>query len=668
MNAFDSREHRTAGRVAWICRATTWAGSAGGVLGIVGSLLMSAVLAGEAAAHGGAYKGPGDKTGTSGAAPVTNPLGADASVKGRSTSSASGPKRSTASTRGAADRSSGRAARGTNSVDSAIIEGRERWEFWWENNKDEYLDLKGHLARSVRAPGGVADLTSRGPAAAAPASRPSITEIHGEVVPFLMNVLDSEEQRDIIDSTVLALGRITRASGKARVGESIRPRLAADQLSVSSSATLALGVLDDGDAQELLRSLMNDDADGRAAVGDEHVHWLVRAFAAISLGLIDDVASVESLMHIVDSSPESERDLRACAIIALGLMDNAERDRIAEFLAGILGDRHVDAAVRSYVPTSLGKLGVSTVVPALLDVLTDERDEHVVRQSAAIGLGRLARMGDAAAIEALVHTVNGGGDLLTRHFAFMSLARIGAADPDPGAHEDMHELILGTLVAQVEAPARRSNRSWAALAAGIYGRAHGEAVADVVAAVREAYGAERDPSYKSAFAVALGLLGDRAMAQRIHDDLMASHDQDFQGYACIALGLLDYVPAAPTLRALCRDETITPTLRLQTATALGLVSDPEAVDVLVETLRSAESLGVTAAVAQALGLIGDVDSIAPLQTVARDERLPALSRAFACVALGLVGERTRYPWNTPIATDNNYAANLPSVAEILDIL
>jgi hypothetical protein len=55
-----------------------------------------------------------------------------------------------------------------------------------------------------------------------------------------------------------------------------------------------------------------------------------------------------------------------------------------------------------------------------------------------------------------------------------------------------------------------------------------------------------------------------------------------------------------------------------------------------------------------------------------NQDLRDLPRAFAAVALGLVGDKEELPWNSKIAVDNNYRANVETLtgagAGILDIL
>ena len=55
-----------------------------------------------------------------------------------------------------------------------------------------------------------------------------------------------------------------------------------------------------------------------------------------------------------------------------------------------------------------------------------------------------------------------------------------------------------------------------------------------------------------------------------------------------------------------------------------------------------------------------------------DHELADLSRAFAAVALGIVGDKEPLPWNAKVATGLNYRANVEtltgSATGILDLL
>ncbi len=630
-------------------------------------------------AHGGQYKGPGDAGGNTGGGggsvnPPTNPGGATApgpgAPPGRSSVGTVG--RGTTggrSVRGESDR--GKATTGSTEISGP---GYEIWEFWWENNKDPFLNLKGRMIKTSNVSGSVGVLTGRGRKSDAGTSRrPSAAQIATDVVPAFLELMKASTDRDILDSTVLALGRIGRPETAAEIIEAARPLLRHGELSVRSSATLALGVLGSDASLELLNEILSDSSKGRTAVGQSQVSDLVRAFAALAMGLIDTPEAIDTLTNTINSLTDADKDIKVCSIVALGLMENDDSPRAIEFLTKKLGDRKLDQTIRSYIPTSLGKLahpGNTAVVDALLSTFSNKDTENLVRQSAAIALGRLATTSNGEVIEVLSDYIEEGKDMQTRHFAFISLAKIGARDETPDERADVHKQLINLFTNEMSSrkASAKTNRSWAAIAGALYGRTHADAQVEIVDRLKTGYDDEKNPSYKSAYAVALGLMNVRDMGEQIFDDFNSSQDQDLKGYCAVALGLMRYVEAADALRGLVQNKTITPTFRLQTATGLGLMGDEQAVDVLIDTLQAAETLGVSSAVAKALGLIGDKQAIAPLKDLAANKDKTKLTRAFACVALGIVGEKTELPWNTRISEDNNYRARVPAIDEVLDIL
>ena len=79
------------------------------------------------------------------------------------------------------------------------------------------------------------------------------------------------------------------------------------------------------------------------------------------------------------------------------------------------------------------------------------------------------------------------------------------------------------------------------------------------------------------------------------------------------------------------------------------------------------------AVAKALGFIGDRRSVRPLLKLLEDRGAQDLPRAFAAVALGLIGDKEPLPWNSKIAVDLNYRASAETLTSfagtgVLDIL
>ncbi len=635
-------------------------------------LLVLALLAATpvATAHGGAYQGPGNASstggGSTGGGTARPTLGGGPGGSGGGSGAAAGAGGSAASgPRGGSGRASGSSGGG-----AAPAVSYEGWEFWWEANRDRYLHLRERLERRGGAGPSPSLLTARGGGRATIPVRPDQATIDSVVIPALEGVSRSADDRDILDSTVLAMCRSASPQTRDAARDTALALLAHRELSVQSSAALSLGVLGAADARPLLEGLVRDDAAGRAAVGGP-VPWLVRSFACLGLGLLGDPASVRALMAAVEQLPDSERDIKASAIAALGLVPRGTplADTCETWLLALLADDDLDAYIRSYVPTSLGKLGNGDSVAPLLEVYRDDDTENVVRQSAAIGLGRLASTSDEAVVETLVEGVREGHDRQSRHFSLIALAQIGARDEEPVAHAEAHAAIRKLLLREMTpAGTSRSHRSWAALAASLYARAQPAATSSLLKALREGFREERDPSFRGAFAIALALLDDQDSRALIHAEFTASHQEDFRGYAGEALGLLRHREASDELRALCADKTISPTFRLKTATSLGLLGDRHAVPVLVRTLDEAGSLGGLASAANALGLIGDETAVQPLLDMASDEDGRAASRAFACVALGLLGERSDLPFNAALREHNNYLAQFPSIAEVLRIL
>ncbi len=634
--------------------------------------LIIALLGGPAFAHGGQYKGPSDAGGPSAggggnAAPPTNPAGASSPGPGAASGGGSGgPASGAGNSRGGSARS---VSPGGATVDYTSYEA---WEFWWEANKDQYLNLRSHMVKNLVQTGSSVDLGSRRPGNTVASTRPSVEMITNEIIPTLQSMLKASDKADILDSSILALGRVAPEESADLVLEAATPLLASKDLSVRTAAALCLGVLGSPKGLPTLSELMIDSTKGRQFVSGKKVDEVTRALSALSLGLIDDPTSVQQLVDLVKNTKDSDKDVKATAIVALGLMgDNPNKAAASTFLLDLLDDRKLDAIIKSYVPTSLGKLGDPAVVPALLKTFKDRDADNFVRQSAAIGLGLLASVDQKDVLDALTDCIADGKDAQMRHFSLISLAQIGRRDVEHEAeHKDVHDKLLALFTREITKPNKPGHRSWAALAGAIYSRKGGiESAAPALATtISEAWKKEDDKSYKAAFAVGLGLLDVTPMATLLADRFETSKEADERGYTAVALGFLKHKDVADEFKTMLKDKAIEPTFRLQLATGLGLMGDPEAVSVLVEALQDAQTLGVSSAVAKALGLIGDRNAVAPLKAIAQDEGKQLITRAFACVALGIVGEKGELPWNARVSADNNYRAQVSAIAEVLDVL
>lgn len=643
---------------------------------MLSTLLVIALFASPLMAHGGQYKGPSD-AGNAGSqnggtvAPPTNPGGAAAPGPGASSGGAtSGASRTTGgrSARGGSGRKTATTAGGTDTEDK----GFDIWEFWWENNKDRFLNLKDRLVKTSNVSGSPGLLTGRGRKRnSASSRRPSRNQINNEVIPDLLQVIKTATDQDILDSAILALGRTTDDVLAEDIIAAAVPLLGHTELSVQTSAALTLGVLGSATAVPTLQDILQDNSAGRRMTGGGNIHWLVRAFSALSLGLIGDESGISSLMSVTAGLDDTDKDIKICAIVGMGLIpgDHPSADTVRTFLEEQLANKRLDPLIKSFIPTSLGKLGKPESLPAIMSAFTDRDADILVIQSCSIALGLLATPSDKDVAGALFDYVKEGRDVQTRHFSIIALAEIGARDVNADSSSEFHASLQDLLYKEVAGKGKqKAHRSWAAIAGAVYTRPHADMQPTMVDRIMAAYEDESDPSFKSAFAVALGLLNATSAGPTIYADFGRKKEQDFRGYASVALGFLQFDDAAESLRGLCQNKATVPTLRLQAATGLGLMSDTQAVETLISTLSEAETLGVSSAVAKALGLIGDQESIAPLKNIATDTNAKKLTRAFACVALGIVGEKTDLPWNAAISANNNYRAKTESIEEVLDIL
>lgn len=636
------------------------------------TLLILTLAAAPADAHGGQYVAPADSGSGSSAgggvvAPPTNPGGAlAATAQGAQTQSANSGRNRTGS-RGTRRGQPGRDRAGAVTGSAETGPGMDSWLFWWNANRDRFLRLRDRLALRGASSSSPLHLTGKGRRDKRQGSRrPTDAQLEQVILPTLETLL-SEDQADILDSSLLSLARSAPEHHADALVDRARGLLAHRELSVRSTAALALGVLGRADAADDLAALLADDSTGRRLVGGGQVASLVRAHAALSLGLL---GRPESLLHAARNLPDSERNVKASALVGLGLIgaDHPLARQVAADLTALLLEPRTAPIFAAQLPVALGRLGAREQLPVLVERFLDRDTDDLVRQSLALAFGQLATLGDGEVVQALQDYVAEGRDAPTRHFALVALAEMGARS-DHMDHVEQHLALRDLLHRELSGKgSSQQARSWAALALALHTRAHVDLQAVAVDRLQDAYDDESDPEHKGAMAIALGLLGSRASTEALLTDLRGSGDQGLQGHLALALGLIDHGPAAEDLRRLCTDRRSGPELRLSAAMALGLLGDRTTVGLLVETLTEAATLGVAAASAKALGLIGDQAAVEGLRGVALADDKPAITRGFAAVALGLLGERGDLPWNEPIKAHGNYRAFVEALAEVHDIL
>jgi HEAT repeat protein len=600
------------------------------------------------------------------------------------------------------------------------------WTFWWEFNKDPYLNLKAKIHADPSATGiegfwlGYGDTGAR-----RDRYTPSDAQVRTEIVPALLEALSKETHNDIVSGALVALAKIGDApgeTGESRFEPVIARFLADKNQEIRETAAVALGILANGRSIAMLEHLAKNSPQGRALVGAGEVDPRTRAFATYGLGLIgsltpreeERVHIVACLARMIEDETTRSRDLAVAGVIAMGLVPLSrivppalaegkgecpapESSRTAQLdtLLALLEDEERDHLVRAHCPTALARLlpGLpeethalyrSRLAETLLARLAARSKEHPeVVQSAAQALGLIGTNDAADPLDARILAALAGDlrDASARNFAQIALAKVGARtargarDPEGGMKRVVARLQESLTQGKGGTPA------WAALACGVMARElsgreeHLATVDALQRGVRTALAEQgKDPSRLGAFAIAAGIMGDVEVKPRLIEELERQKDETALGYVAVGLGLLNAREVLEPLNRLVDGSKYRPELLKQTSIALGLMGDKDVVPKLVEQLENARGLATQAALARALGFIGDQRSIAPLVGMLASAEHKEGARGFAAVALGIVGDKESLPWNSKLALDLNYRASTATLTNptsgtgILDIL
>jgi HEAT repeat protein len=674
-------------------------------------------------AHGGMYRGPGDTVppggggsgvgGPGGPAGPTDPGGTN---PGTPTPGNPGPGR------GGAPGNSGSPVSGPGSEAADLTQ----WSFWWEFNKEPYLQLKRAIHGGPATTGSDSWFLGNGEKDQGRDSRrPTDVQIRQIVVPALRAALAKESDNDIVTGCMIALAKIGDApseSGASEFEPLLRGFLASKNQEISETAAIALGILAHEKSIGTLAGLIDDSDEARGWVGQPEVPYRTRAFAAYGLGLVgetigresDRLRIVEILHGVLRSDLSKTRDVKAACVIALGMVPLeagtdaegetadglAPRTRSAQLdhLLAFLRDESQPWLVRAHCPRSLTRLcnaNLSSgeqelyrerIANELLALLAPRAKQPVeLVQSSALALGQLgtndlANPLDRRILEALAGLPKEVSDQQARHFSLIALAQIGARtaadaqDPEGGI-----EFASKSLLAQL-AGGKSAMPSWAGLACGVLG--HGLAasspessrIAALQTAVRSALAEERSGERIGALAVAAGIQKDLEASGHLLQLLRSSKDEETQGYVALGLGLMGASEAVVEIHDVLAQSKYRPALLKQAAIALGLLGDKNAVDFLTAQLASAQGLATQAALSTALGFIGDTRSVDPLVAMLQNGSLTPKARGFAAAALGMVADEAELPWNSAVGLDLNYRASTSTLTDqangtgILDIL
>ncbi|MCC6673285.1 MAG: hypothetical protein IT458_19640 [Planctomycetes bacterium] len=662
-------------------------------------LLLTLLLASGSplAAHGGQYRGPtgvippgnqgGGPTGggSTGAGPsLPGPGGGAGGVQA---GPSAGPSTGGGTGIGAVG-TAGRVRRGGSFLEPDLA----RWQYWWEFSKDPYLRIREAVQQAD--PGADLEAQLLGITRTAGArQRPSREAIAKSVLPAFAKVLEGSGDRDLVSGSLIAVAKIGFDAPGLPILPLLCARLTSRDQEIRETAALAMGISQRLEALPWLAALARDTEEGRRLIDRSSVDDRTRTFAVYGLGVLAGASIapevkarvVDTLVPLLAEAGQSGMNLRVGVLHGLRLVDAQparsaiERRLHEQILHALWGYLEKDLGpgeqlIQAHVPPALAQIlgpghdpervRAKRVFAELLDKGNEQRRNLVLQQSAAIALGGLltAHKDDAEYVQVLIRAARESRDQQTRSFAWMAL---GSVASDAARAELLRGLREGS---------KALDKPWAALAlARATTRNRGGIDPEISQALLTAFREARNPETRAALAVAIGLAQADAAAPELRAALREARQQDeLAGYLSIGLALLGERDARDELRGLLEGSLRRPELFLQVATALGKLGDAGTTERLIELLAAPEqTVARLGAIAGALSQIGDARTLEPLVRMVQDEKLPALSRAFAAVALGGVCDKDLLPWNAPIARDVNYRAAVETLtngaAGVLDL-
>ncbi len=619
------------------------------------TLLVLALLAAAASAHGGQYRGPGSQP----PGPLTG---------------------------------------GPNTGARHDVQTGVSWQLWWEHNKDDLL-----LPDEPSRPGLVTGsdefyLGPRRSVVADDAMLPTESDRRDLIAKALRDALGSAADRDMATACMVGLAKVGFDPAPDTLAALFAARLGEPNQEVRETAALSMGIAGLPAALPQLAALLADDAEGqRLAGGKESVPDRTRTFAAWSIGLLagrSTDAGVKAkalglLLEHLGAKGEPSRDLRVGLVQAVGLLDlrpeRSAKERLLLYRAvdGLWGFYGKDLGkgaqwVQAHVPAAIARLigrGCEPMHQRAKELLAAElsRDGRInqIRQSAALALGALCVPAeqfaeDAAFSAALLDYYKNGVDQQARFFAVAALGRIGGAAN------------RGALMQCYPRANQATAKPWIAVALGLIARSalrrdQGALDGELGRMLLDDFPEVDADTTKGALALALGLCRHQPALALLQRELAARPRHDgYAGYLALGISLFGERAAATELRELMQQSLRRPFVLQQCALGLGCLRDPTAVPTLLEMLGKSESTATLAAIATALSELRDRRSIAPLLAAMQDHERPSLARAFAAAALGGIGDKEALRWNAAIARDVNYAALVDTLGNgssgVLDIL
>ncbi|MBI3818930.1 MAG: HEAT repeat domain-containing protein [Planctomycetes bacterium] len=567
----------------------------------------------------------------------------------------------------------------------------ESWTYWWSFNKERFLKLNERIA-AVEASGTVATDPESNNKNSRSNMRPSRQQLESEVVPVLLDILQKESDPLIVASAMLSAAEI--AEKPDDVLESLKRLAGSGNANISENAALAMGILGTAPSIETLKTIFEDSEAGRQLCGRKNeVPWRVRTNAAYGLGLA--AANTNNPHHQktareillkslagISGGRKSHDDIGVAVILALSMFTDADSSAAAALEKFFNENREKLDLITSHVPPAIGKLLMRASSAdreryarslVALSRADSNPPSRLARCGMGIALGLITNSADAFAADIVKELRVSVEERISKfpEAAYLSVISLGeiAGSGAPGGE------IEKFLAARASADGGRvTTRTWAAIALGVEGflqieRGMFTSKDDISTSLELKMLEVKDPEQKSAFAIALGLRHCAAADKSLLKCLQSVRVDEQRGYFALALGMIGATAQSPAIQQIVKDSGRRPGFLQQAVIGLAVMGDKGAVPLLIQMMRDEhlQSSAVQAAAADALGFVGDYRAVGPLLEFAKNDRndRTTLTRTFAIVALGLVGDRASQRWYARISEQLNYIAFVETLTDLV---
>lgn len=498
----------------------------------------------------------------------------------------------------------------------------ERWEWWFDFNREEIVDRRQRMRMVV--PGGDDSAFQEVDDA---------TRVE-RVLPVLRAALE-HHNRDVRASATMSMARLGISSALPSVVARTKDR----DLFVRTQAVLSLGFAHEATTAPSLEAILREPKHGSE----------IRMCAAVGLGLLATPECIAALERYLPPAILKKQDylLQAGLVYAAGVPGEAAPLGALQRLEGSWLVQQ-DARLRALLAVSFGRSGTEAGLSAVLRLLGDNDSE--VRRSASAALEGVAHLANGSQALLIIELAGKESDLSARANLCRAMGRVRR--PETRAY----------LLSQLD-----KGSTWVrphvALGLGLDGDpANGDVLLERLDNLHEL-------STRGALITALALLGDARVVPILQEELKGNREPTYVSVLCRAAGLVGETDPeiVERLAELAGTDHNVEVARLATL-GLGLLGQRDQVAVLADSAGEVLSTVDRAARAFALGQVGDETTIASLLALAQDERQPSYVIAYAIQALGEVCDaRARSPvWR--LSRHVNMHHDVPEIFELYRML